>query len=438
MYKREEEKLTQYKHSFDDIKVPLDLLDEAILTGFQKAKEEQIRKPRSRKLFFSFMAAAILFFGFFTSIKLSPAFASYVAVIPGMEKVIELIRGDKGLMLAIENDYFQEIGVSQEKNGLEVSIDGAIADENGLVLFYSIQTEKKQKEVILEEVKLFEQNGQELNWSSASMGTHHTSEEGETSYSGTIEYFFDSPLRHKELEIKLKVNSDQQTDDYKLSFSLKEEIKTKKTYKINKTVTMEGQKITLVKADIYPLRVALHVKMDPDNLKKLLNFDDIRLVDENGEVWNKINNGVFASRISENEAILYLQSNYFNNPERLYLEVNKIQAIDKSEAFVVVDTETKQLVKKPSGNQLYDFKVEEDYLIFKFHTDEEFTAFPFGRITDGEGEEITPKQTEMMGNEGEREVRVNIPELEKVKSPISLELTFFPEWIKGEGKVRIK
>jgi hypothetical protein len=119
-------------------------------------------------------------------------------------------------------------------------------------------------------------------------------------------------------------------------------------------------------------------------------------------------------------------------------KVNKIQAIDKSEAFVVVDTERKQLVKKPSGTQLYDFKVEEGYLIFKFHTDEEFTAFPFGRITDGEGEEITPKQTEKIGNEGESELRVNIPELEKVKSPIILELTFFPAWIKGDEKVRIK
>jgi hypothetical protein len=438
MYKREEEKLTEYKHSYDDIKVPLDLLDEAILTGFQKGKAEKGRKPRNRKMLFSFMAAAIFFFGFFTSIKLSPAFAAYVADIPGMEKVIELIRGDKGRMLAIENEYYHEIGVSQEKNGLEITIDGAIADENGLVLFYSIESAEKQKEVILEEVGLFHQNGQKLNWSSASMETHHTSEEGETSYNGSLEYFFDSLPVQKDFEIKLKVKSDQQTENYKLSFSLEKEIKTKKTYKINKSATIEGQKITFVEADIYPLRVAVHVKMDPANSKRLLNFDDIRLVDENDEVWNKINNGVFASRISENEAILYLQSNYFNNPERLYLEINKIQAVDKSEAFVVVDTDKEQLLKKPSGNQLYDFKVEEDYLIFKLQTEEEFNAFPFGAITDGNGEEITPKQTEMLDHEGEVELRVNIPNLEEFTSPICLEVSFFPDWIEGDEKVRIK
>ncbi|WHZ03875.1 DUF4179 domain-containing protein [Neobacillus sp. YX16] len=438
MYKREEKKLTEYKHSYDDIKIPLDSLDEAILTGFQKAKAEEVRKPRNRKMLFSFMAAAILFFGFFTSIKLSPAFASYVADIPGMEKIIELIRGDKGRMQAIENSYYQEIGVSQEKNGVEISIDGAIADENGLVLFYSIESAEKQKEVILEEVGLFNQNGQKLNWSSASIGSHHTSEEGETAYNGSLEYFFDSPPHQKDFEIKLKIKSDQQTADYRLSFSLNKDVKTKKTYKINKTVTIEGQKITFAEADVYPLRVAVHVKMDPANSKKLLNFDDIRLVDENGEVWNKINNGVIASRISENEAIIYLQSNYFNNPEKLYLEVNKIQAVDKSEAFVVVDTEKEQLLTKPSGNQLYDFELQEDYLMFKLQTEEEFNYFLFGGITDGNGAEVTPKQTENLGTEGEVELRVNIPDLKKVKSPISLELSFFPSWIEGDEKVRIK
>jgi hypothetical protein len=438
MYKKEEEKLIEYKNSYNHIHVPLDLIDESILTGIQKAKAEEIRKPRKRKMVFSFMAAAILFFGFFTSIKLSPVFASYVAVIPGMEMIIELIRGDKGRMTAIENDYYQEIGVSQEKNGLEISIDGAIADENGLVLFYSIESAEKQKEVFLEEVGLFDQNGKKLNWSSASIGTNHTSETGETTYNGTLEYFFDSPLHQKDFEIKLKVKSDHQTDDYKLSFSLNKDVKTKKTYKVNKTVTIEGQKITFVEADIYPLRVAVHVKMDPANSKKLLNFDDIRLVDENGEVWNKINNGVSASRISENEAIIYLQSNYFNNPEELYLEVNKIQALDKSEAFVVVDIEKEQLLTKPSGNQLYDFKVVEDYLMFKLHTEEEFNYFLFGGITDGDGNEITPKQTENLGSEGDVELRVNIADLKKVSSPISLELSFFPAWIIGEEKVRIK
>jgi hypothetical protein len=104
----------------------------------------------------------------------------------------------------------------------------------------------------------------------------------------------------------------------------------------------------------------------------------------------------------------------------------------------MVDTDKEQLLKKPSGNQLYDFKVEEDYLMFKLQTEEEFNAFPFGGITDGNGKEITPKQTEKLDHEGEVELRVNIPNLKEFTSPISLEVSFFPTWIEGNEKVRIK
>jgi hypothetical protein len=438
VYKKEEEKLNEFRNSYDDIQVPLEFLDEAIMTGFQKAKTEGNRKPRSKKWAVSLMFAAIIFLGFFTSIRLSPAFASYVAVIPGMEKVVELIRWDKGRLLAVENDYYQEIGVSQEKNGLEIKIDGAIADENGLVLFYTIQSEEKQKDVTLDVIEFNRKNGEKLNWSSASLGSHHDSEEGETSYQGTLEYFFDTPLPEKEFELGLKITSANQTENYKLTFQLKKDIKSKKTYKINKTAVIEGQKMTFLEADIYPLRAAIHVKMDPNNSKKLLSFEDLRLVDENGEVWNKIANGITASNISEDEAIIYLQSNYFKNPKELYLVINKIQAVDKDEAYVVVDTEKKQILKKPQGNQLNGFKVTEGYLIFNLQTEHKFNAFLFGRIKDSNGNEITPQRTEMSDIDGGSEIRVNIHDLSMVRNPISLELTFFPKWIVGEEKVRIK
>jgi hypothetical protein len=60
MYKKEEEKLIEYKNSYNQINVPLDLIDESIRTGFQKAKAEETKNPRKRIMVLSFMAAAIL------------------------------------------------------------------------------------------------------------------------------------------------------------------------------------------------------------------------------------------------------------------------------------------------------------------------------------------------------------------------------------------
>ncbi|MDH4615729.1 DUF4179 domain-containing protein [Brevibacillus sp. AY1] len=49
------------------------------------------------------MTASALLVGFFFSIRLSPVVAAYVSHIPGMEKLVDLIRDDKGLQRATES-----------------------------------------------------------------------------------------------------------------------------------------------------------------------------------------------------------------------------------------------------------------------------------------------------------------------------------------------
>lgn len=48
MFEKEEEKLTNHKNSYDNIDIPLKLLDDAIVAGFQKAKSEEKQKPRTK------------------------------------------------------------------------------------------------------------------------------------------------------------------------------------------------------------------------------------------------------------------------------------------------------------------------------------------------------------------------------------------------------
>lgn len=440
MFKKEEEKLTDYKNVYDNVEIPLQLVDEAIFAGFHRAKQEEVRKPRRKKWLFSGLAAAIILIGFFTSIRLSPAFADYITVIPGMEKIVDLIRNDKGKLLAIENDYYQKIGVSQEKHGLKVTIDGAIEDENGLVLFYSLHSSNNQEELTIEKAELKNRDGEKLPPGSSDYDALHSSEKGQTNYSGTYEYFFESPLKTKDFKFNLQVKGEGVNESYTLPFSLKKEVQAKKTYTINKTVTIEGQKITVLDATVYPLRVAIYVKMDPANTKKLLDFEDLRLIDENGETWNKITNGITANNISDDEKIIYLQSNYFREPKELYLVLNKVQAIDKEDAYVVVDPEKQQILKQPKGNYLSSFKVEGNDLIFKLRTNGNYHSFPFLRIKVGNGKEIDSLSMSLSGGEDNEEqvLGVTIPHLKQQKGPISLEISSFPTWIKGDVKVKIK
>ena len=442
MYEKEESQLTNYKNSYDNIEAPLELLDEAILMGFMKAKAEKRRKPLMKKRVFSMGLAAIILLGFFSSIRLSPAFANYITVIPGMEKLVELIRNDKGKMLAVENDYYEKLGVSKEKDGLTVTIDGAITDENGLLLFYSIESDN-DTEFYMEGPRLHYGDGKSVDWGSisSSAGEVHNEGNGKSISTGSFDIDLKHPLELNELVLTVKIKKDSKTEEFILPFQLKKEIKEKKTYQLNKTVTIEGQKISFLDATIYPLRVAVHIKMDPANTKKILNFDDLRLVDENGEVWNKIANGVSASKISDDEAIIYLQSNYFREPKELYLVLNKIQAVNKEEAMVVIDTQTKQILKQPKENIFSDLIVEDDQVVLTMQTKNKFHYTPFGEAKDRKGNVVEVPETSMSprgGDERVIEFGLRIPELQKVMNPISLELSFFPSWIKSEAKIKIK
>lgn len=437
MYKKEEERLTDYKQTYDHVNIPLDLVDDAILKGFQMAKSEEKRKPKMKKWIVSLAAAALILLGFFTSIRLSPAFAEYVTVIPGMEKLVEIIRNDRGKMLAIENDYYEKIDVSDKKHGLKFTIDGTIADENGMVLFYTVESNQKQKQLMIEEARLESLDGEELNIGSASHGSPLYSEEGQTSYKDYLEYYFQTPLKTRKFNLKVKVKGEKQTEEYTLAFQLKKDIKKVKTYKLNKTVSLKGQKLKFENVDIYPLRAAVHVRMDKNNTKMLLNFDDLRLVDERGETWNKIVSGITASRISDDEAIIYLQSNYFRKPKELYLVLTKVQAVDKDSEHVIVDIEKEQILKQPNGELLTNLKVVGDTINLTLHTTEAFHYDPFGRIINGDGEELNP-QTSFSYHDKMVELGVQIPNLKSQPAPISLELTAFPTWINGDCRVRIK
>lgn len=438
MFNKEEEKLQDFKKMYDNIPVSLESLDAAIMAGFQRAKKEEMKKPRLTKWLYSFVAAAVLLIGFFTSVRLSPVLADYVAVLPGMEKIVDMIRLDKGMLSAIENDHYQKIGAFDKDNGLKVTIDGAIADEKGMVLFYSIEADKKQKNLYFDGLKLERQDGKELLYGASSGSSLH-SEEGEINFTGTIDYYFEKTLDSKDFVLELKIKGDT-TAEFNIPFTLTKDMKGKKKYILDQTVSIEGQKITFISATVHPLRVAVHLKYDPTNSKKILNLDDLRLVDENGEVWNKVNSGVTGIPISDNEQIIYLQSNYFRQPKELYLALNKLQAVDRDEEFVMVDVEAEKILKQPEGDYLREVEVEGGYLHVTMVTEEKFSNYIFGRVYDSEGTELQSGSFTVGTREdiGETIFGIEIEKLEQLKGTVSVEINSFPSWIEGNTKVRLK
>jgi hypothetical protein len=433
MFKEEEEKLALYKNELDNIAISLDSLDNAIMAGFKKAKTENRKRIRKMRGIYSFVTAALILIGLFSSIKISSAFASYISEIPGMEKIVERIRNDKGRMAAVENNYYQQINASDEKDGLKVTVDGVIADEKQMLFFYTLNSKEKLKEIEIDKINLRAKDGTRLYEAGITYGKHN-SEEGEKSFNGEFEFMFEAPLTVKEYVIDVETKGKK----FSIPFTLKD-FKGKKEYAVNKTMELEGQKINVEKIIVYPLSVAVQLENDPSNTKQILALEDLHLEDENGEVWGGINNGVVSTGSYDEKQEFYLQSNYFHQPKKLYLVLNKAQAVEKDELNLIVDTKKLAILKQPKNNLLSNMRIEGNDLVFDLAEKKEF-GFIFGTITDANGKEIQ-SHSQNSGfdfNKGINILGLDISQFGSYKNPITIKLSHYPSWIHGESKIRIK
>lgn len=431
MMQKEETKLNAFSEALENVSISSIKMDQAIQNGYQKARMQ--RRKKRLKWLFSSLVAAILLLGFTTLLYTSPTFASYLSKIPGMENFVDSIHGDKGITTAVENAYLEKIGLTQEKNGIKLTIDSVIKDENGMVIFYSVVSNQNRDEISLTDIELNEKYGP-YSYSTTSL---LNVKKGKKQFE-KVEIYFENSLRAKEITISMYVKSKDFSEPYTFDFSLKKANAEKKTYKVNKTVQIDGQKIIIKSISIQPIRTDIHLATDPNNEKKILEFNDLRLVDEHGETWSRIQNGIYASGWENNEGHYYLQSNYFKEPEELYLLMNKVQAIDQNQAQIVIDTNKQTIIKAPDES-IKNLKVIGNDLEFTIIPHKDFHHDMFGTVKDATGKEIQTVSSFTSSTDNKvYSTGLSLKENQSFTNPLILELNYYPAWIKGNVKIRIK
>ena len=147
------------------------------------------------------------------------------------------------------------------------------------------------------------------------------------------------------------------------------------------------------------------------------------------------------ARSAKGKEIYYLQSNYFEEPKKLFLRINKMQALDKDEATFVIDTEKGEILNGPKDGRLQVLKASKSgmYLVMpdrdgnSSHT---YDIFSTGK--DAEGKEIHISSTGMhVDGEGTRHWDATL-ETTDYTNPLSFELTNYPNYITGNVKVELK
>ncbi|CAM3857175.1 DUF4179 domain-containing protein [Cohnella lubricantis] len=351
-------------------------MNDAILAGIRQAKERK-RLTRSRNRLRSAAAIACCFalIACLFTIRISPVFASMLRDIPGLEKFVDMIdrSADRGLQLAADNDLMQPIGLSDEHDGGKFTIEGIIADQSRMVVFYELESETA-KRLNLWRTELSDGNGQHLSASTGVANENPIQELGRSVVRGTIDITLAGDRQWPD-QVRLEIGTmeessaalpepDQNVTDYSTKdpdfgpregngpdYTVMFPIDRKKfeslirEYPIDQTIEAEGQRITFERAVVSPLRIALYLHYAEDNTKKIFDTGDIHLVDENGEQWRTI-----GGSYRMDHPILYFESNYFHKPKHLTIEGGWLRALDKSKLQVMIDTEKQQIVQAPDDN----------------------------------------------------------------------------------------
>lgn len=424
MYEKERQELLDLKKQMEYVPVPNEKVSAAIQSGFSKAKH----KKRKRLIKYTGLAAAAIVLLFCISlVRVSPSFANALSSIPGAEKIINLIRNDKGYMSAVENDFLQSVGQTQEKDGYKVTIESLIVDRHRMVVFYHIEGAGDEIQIEFPDL-LIDGDGVEQ---SISYSAHENG-------FGSLDFNLVHQLEDRE-EIELKVHLKNDTSligPFKFPLKIDHSLYKgqHKQMAIDETVTIDNQRITFGKVEIDPLSVRVDVKYDPNNTKKIFHLNHVRLMDDKGEIW-----GSTGSHFNEEESEIYIESNYFRKPEKLYLLFDGIHALDKDELIIEVDEKTGRLLKYPSDGLVKSSKIEENkvYIFMKIPKSKD-TVSGGGMITDGTGKEISTGEAEYWEIDGLDAISFYYKPEEIIKGPLNIELDTYPLTHKKQVKLQIK
>lgn len=336
----------------------------------------RLHRRRRRRAGSGLAAAAVLCL-FVLLVNTSPAFASAVCDLPLIGQLANLVRFDKSLRGAVENDYVQTVGLTAEDRGCVLQIPYVIADEKNLVLFVKTPEQSPWNEP-----------GRKLELSVDSIRSSETGEdlEGfgyETVYTdaATLEdtdglavwrfYFLDSPTpRELLLSVRMSVLDDtglQELEDRHFQFTLSlNPFASAKTYELQKQLYALGQIFTVKRLILYPTTTEVVIGYPEDNSSLIKGLD--LAVTENGQDVLRQGDGITASYDEEaGEIHLFLESNYFDPDASRQLSIRGLQLIPKDEEFITVDLFSRSMSPEPEGILLEECTVGEQsaYLTFR-------------------------------------------------------------------------
>ena len=448
------ERLAEYGEQYRSIRVP-DTIDLYIERGIAEGKRRSRRRSGWR---YGGITAAALLIVFVLGLRVSPALANAVSQIPGLEYFVNLVRFDKGLELALENDYIQPVGSFDEHDGVRLTVDGVIADAHRMEIFYSLLSLEDAVLEITGVSAINADNGQTLRTVfmddslQGRVGVYFMEDEtapervalevGIKSY--PVASADGSPLEPKEAPVLPErwAGAYPVPDGiWSVEFDVDQEkfFGMQQTYELGETIEAAGQRITIKRAVVHPIGVSLEVEADPANTMEIFGLDlnDLKLFNEKGESYRSY------MRYNGN---YYFESPYFAMPKKLYIEGRRLQALDKDQLEVELDLAARSLVRKPDDKLELEDIIEHDdayELLFRvYQSRDDHTLYQIfdSRFRDAGGktyEQLLHSYASREASEPYASIHYMIPKLD-YEGNLILPLIIYPNVIEAPFRIQIK
>ncbi|MGC5776280.1 DUF4179 domain-containing protein [Paenibacillus pabuli] len=428
-YETLEQRLNARKTEYDAMPVPDAEAYQSVQAGIRQAARR--RKFRLRWYMSSISAAAIILL-FTGCIRVSPAFASFVEQLPGMEGIVSMIRQDKGLMMAIDQSLLQKVGVTDEHDGTSVTVDGIITDESRMVIFYTMKGIKDSEKSDYH-IDLLDEHGKQLPVAFGYSSPLPTSDED--LYESSIDVSFTESLPPQELTVEFKERGKETNRKWKITFPVDHSLTKgmKKIIPVNQTMTVDGQRIQVNQATLFPTRLVLDIEYDRNNTKKIFGIRDLQLIDEQGRAWRTDSSSIGGSGSS-----VFFESMYFSTPKKLTLQGSGLSAVNKDELVVSIDPSSGVIQGGPASLKLLKSTVQGKNLILEFSIADAQNAtsgLSFTNIEDSKG---NPFDINEVGwSPSVFEARVVIKNGAAAKGNLTMEIYSYPDQIRAPFSIEI-
>jgi hypothetical protein len=444
--KRLEELLREEGAAWQALETPSQL-NETIRQGMLLAQKRNQRRVSQRYMAVACtLLAGMLLLGM---VRVSPAFASFVAGLPGLSGLVTLVAGDKGLEGAVRSDFVQPVVVSDSHDGVTFTVRGIIADDTRLNVFFTVKMPSEVETVPYRHPRVYDADtGEELP---VVIGFGY----GAVGSNG-------KPMLEFQDRMDIAMTGGRKFPDrVRVSFMLmpfgdttwsavipidKERFRgMKETIPLDKKVTVEGQNILFKKATINPTTIQVEVAFDQANTMKLFGINDVRIVTDTGEELR--NQGSFHT--PDGGQTLQFESAFFSKPKHLVLKGSRIMALDKSKLEMKLDLNQKRIVQAPDDKVrlISAEKIAGDRygITLGVKTDFDRDHFGFtiidGAVRDANGTAFqwdSHRTTSTSAGETERIVTSQLILDKPFTNPLTFEITNYPSWIEQPFDVRLR